>query len=166
MTKTWIDPTRYSAGLPKVTVFATLVFTDPEDRLLQLHSVNENRLQRWQLPGGNHDDPTESPWQVAVRETEEETGIRFAGPPLLLGVQWIPPRPYWPFAHQGFFFHGGRLTPHQMEGIRLDPDEHTHWQVRTLADWRPDIPDEQFEQLSLLLAARPGTPAYVETPAT
>jgi 8-oxo-dGTP pyrophosphatase MutT (NUDIX family) len=160
----WIPPERYSAALPKATVFACLMFTDEAGRLLQLRSVEEQRLERWQWPGGNLDDPAETPWQVAVRECREETGLEFQGEPRLLGMRFITPRPYWPYAHLGFFFDGGVLSDAQLTAIRLDPAEHTEWEVRALEDWRPDLERDQFERAADFLAARAtGTPCYAET---
>ncbi|MBF9071855.1 NUDIX domain-containing protein [Streptacidiphilus fuscans] len=166
MSDKWVPPEEYSARLPKTTTFSTMLFTDEEGRLLLLHAVNQQRLQRLQLPGGNYDVADESPWQVACRETREETGILVAGEPRLLGVQWIPPRRYWPYAHLGICFDGGTLTQSQLDGIRLDPTEHTRWEVRYLAGWQQDLPADEYDRLAALLAARPGTPAYVESPAT
>lgn len=42
------------------------------DGAVLLH--RHKRLHRWMQPGG-HLDPGESPWQAAVRETREETGV-------------------------------------------------------------------------------------------
>lgn len=162
----WIPPEQYSAALPKATVFAGLMFTDEAGRLLQLKSVEEQRLERWQWPGGNLDDSRETPWKVAIRECREETGIQFRGEPRLLGMRFITPRPYWPYAHLGFFFDGGTLTDTQLQAIRLDPHEHTAWEVRDLEDWRPDLDPDDYDRAAALLAARgTGTPGYLETSA-
>ncbi|MGH3327939.1 MAG: NUDIX hydrolase [Streptomycetales bacterium] len=50
---------------------SAIVFDDHERVLL----VHHNRLVQWLYPGG-HIDPNEDPAQAALREVEEETGIR------------------------------------------------------------------------------------------
>jgi 8-oxo-dGTP pyrophosphatase MutT (NUDIX family) len=71
-----------------VHVTASGIVVGPRGVLLHEH----RRLGIWLQPGG-HIDPGETPWQAALRETREETGIegRFAdtapdGTPLLLHV--------------------------------------------------------------------------------
>ncbi|WP_042377372.1 NUDIX domain-containing protein [Streptacidiphilus melanogenes] len=163
MSQKWIPPEQYSAALPKATVFSCLMFTDDAGRLLQLKAVEEQRLERWQWPGGNLDDPAESPWQVAVRECLEETGIEYRGAPRLLGTRYIAPRPYWPYAHLGYIFDGGALSQAQLRTIRLDPSEHTAWEVRDLEGWRPELTPEQYECVAAFLHARStGVPCYHE----
>jgi 8-oxo-dGTP pyrophosphatase MutT (NUDIX family) len=44
--------------------------------VLHLHK----RLHRWMQPGG-HIDPREGPWDAALRESEEETGLALRHPP-------------------------------------------------------------------------------------
>lgn len=163
----WVPPELYSAALPKATVFACLMFTDEHDRLLQLRSVREQRGELWQWPGGNLDAPTETPWDVALRECAEETGIAFTGPARLLGTRFILPRTDWPYAHLGFVFDGGRLTNAQLDGIVLDPAEHTAWAVHSLDEWKPLMPAEQHASFEGFYQARiTGIPLYQETRAT
>lgn len=50
---------------------SALVYDDDGRALLHRHK----RLGRWLQPGG-HLDPGEQPWDAAVRETLEETGVR------------------------------------------------------------------------------------------
>jgi len=161
----WIPPEQYSAALPKSTVFACAMFTDEDDRLLQLLSVHHRRTEPWQWPGGNLDLERETPWEVAVRETREETGLNLPGPPRFIGTRFILPRPpHWPYSHLGFVFDGGQLTRDQLEGIRLDPHEHTAWEVRSLADWRCDMSPPEFERVTAFMAARQsGVACYYET---
>jgi 8-oxo-dGTP diphosphatase len=75
MPKPWLPPHEYVAGLPKAAVYGCLFFTDTVGRPLQLRSAIHGG---WQWPGGDM-DPDETPWETAVRECEEETGIVFAG---------------------------------------------------------------------------------------
>jgi 8-oxo-dGTP pyrophosphatase MutT (NUDIX family) len=60
-----------------VHVTGSGIVVGPRGVLLHLHK----RLKIWLQPGG-HVDPGETPWEAALRETIEETGIeaRFAGP--------------------------------------------------------------------------------------
>ena len=66
-------------------VTGSAIVVDEDDRVL-LH--RHKRLGRWLQPGG-HLDPGETPWEAAVRETREETGVDARHPdgvPLLLHV--------------------------------------------------------------------------------
>lgn len=65
-------------------VTGSAVVLGPEGVLLHLHK----RLGMWLQPGG-HLEPGETPWAAARRESEEETGLAFAG--------WAPAGP--PLAH-------------------------------------------------------------------
>src|SRR5260221_14578866 len=49
---------------------ASAVVVGPEGVLLHRHK----RLRKWLQPGG-HIDPGEAPWQAALREVAEETGL-------------------------------------------------------------------------------------------
>ncbi len=66
-------------------VTGSAIVQDGDGRVL-LH--RHRRLGRWLQPGG-HLEPGERPWQAAVRETREETGVDArhpAGAPLLVHV--------------------------------------------------------------------------------
>jgi 8-oxo-dGTP pyrophosphatase MutT (NUDIX family) len=62
------------AGLVHVTGSALVV--GRRGLVMHLH----RRLGRWMQPGG-HLDPGEEPWNAAIRESEEETGIPTSHPP-------------------------------------------------------------------------------------
>jgi 8-oxo-dGTP pyrophosphatase MutT (NUDIX family) len=58
-------------------VTGSAIVLDADGRVL-LH--RHKRLGRWLQPGG-HLDPGELPWEAAVRETREETGVPATHPP-------------------------------------------------------------------------------------
>jgi len=61
------------AGAEHVTASAVVV--GPRGTVLHMHK----RLHRWLQPGG-HVDPGEGPWDAALRESVEETGLEMAHP--------------------------------------------------------------------------------------
>ncbi|MFI9310740.1 NUDIX domain-containing protein [Streptomyces triculaminicus] len=161
MTSVWLPPEEYLATLPKATMYGCLFFTDSEGRPLQLRSSVDPGL--WQFPGGNT-DPGETPWQTAVRETREETGIVFTGRPRLLATHFLPPGGVWTLSKVGFVFDGGTLTDEALSRIVLDPAEHCEWQVRSMEGWAPALGTATWERLAAVNAARAtGVPAYLET---
>ncbi|WP_372405098.1 NUDIX domain-containing protein [Streptomyces luteireticuli] len=161
MTNAWVPPEECSARLQKVTMYGSLLFTDTAGRPLQLLSSVATGV--WQFPGGNT-DAGESPWETAVRECREETGLDFTGPPRLLAVHFMPSVGGWVACRAGFIFDGGALTDEQLASIRLDPDEHTEWQVRTVEDWERLCDPPTFRRLVAVMAARRGEGAsYIET---
>ncbi len=66
-----------------VHVTGSAIVVGPRGVVLLKHK----RLGFWLQPGG-HVDPGESPWEAALREAREETGldVRYAGEPLLVHV--------------------------------------------------------------------------------
>ena len=51
---------------------SAIVFDEPLEHVLLVH---HNKIGKWLYPGG-HVDPNETPAEAAVREVEEETGVR------------------------------------------------------------------------------------------
>ncbi len=157
----WLPPEQYAETVLKATAFACFYFTDEDERPLQLHSVY-SPAHPWQLVGGTM-DPGERPWQTAVRECQEETGITPAGPPRLLATVYGLPGAEWPYSTIGCVFDGGRLTAAQIRGIAVQPEEHDEVRVLPLAAWEALMPRRDFERLSALTEARrTGTAAYVD----
>ncbi len=159
----WLPRDEYLSTLPKATCYACLYFTDERGRPLQLKSCYES-TEIWQNAGGNL-DPGETPWQTAVRETREETGLVITGGPRpLLLTHFIPEEPSWPVSRVGFIFDGGILTDDQLDHIVLDPEEHSDWSVRTLDEWRQEMNAATYDRLTTAdTARRTGTGAYLHT---
>lgn len=76
-------PQPFDRSAQPAHITGSAVVVGPRGTVLHLHK----RLRRWLQPGG-HIDPGEAPWQAALRETREETGldVRHPGRPLLLHV--------------------------------------------------------------------------------
>ncbi|MFE0702355.1 NUDIX domain-containing protein [Streptomyces sp. NPDC058872] len=162
MANTWLPPAQYVDTLPRATAYACLHFTDTAGRPLQLKATYTT--ESWQWPGGNM-DPGETPWETAVRECREETGIVFAGRPRLLGTHFVTDRGEdWPANHIGFIFDGGELTDGQVAGIVLDPEEHSEYRLQTLEEWQREMSPRDFLRLAEIdRARRSGATVYVET---
>ncbi|MFJ2055132.1 NUDIX domain-containing protein [Streptomyces sp. NPDC087908] len=163
MASIWLPPVEYVATLPRATAYACLYFTDTRGRPFQLRASYDTEL--WQWPGGNM-DPGETPWETAVRECREETGITFTGEPLLLGTLFVTDRGEdWPANHIGFVFDGGELTDEQIAGVVLDPAEHSEYRLHTLDEWEREMEPHEFAHLAGIdRARRTGVPFYLETP--
>jgi 8-oxo-dGTP pyrophosphatase MutT (NUDIX family)/GNAT superfamily N-acetyltransferase len=158
----WLPPEQYAETVLKATAFACLYFTDEDDRPLQLHSVY-SPAHPWQLVGGTM-DKGERPWETAVREGREETGLTVSGPPRLLATVYGLPGAEWPYSTIGMVFDGGRLTAAQIRGITLDPQEHDEVRVLPLAGWKALMPCRDFARLSAVEEARrTGEAAYFGT---
>ncbi|MEU4062406.1 NUDIX hydrolase [Streptomyces wedmorensis] len=162
MANTWLPPVEYIATLPRATAYACLYFTDTAGRPFQLRA--SDRTARWQWPGGNM-DPGETPWETAVRECREETGMTFTGEPRLLGTHFVTDRGEdWPANHIGFIFDGGELTDEQIAAVVLDPGEHSEYGLRTLNEWEREMEPAEFARLAEIdRARRTGSTVYVET---
>ncbi|MGW5421975.1 NUDIX domain-containing protein [Streptomyces sp. NPDC003943] len=162
MSDVWLPPGEYAATLPKAALFGAVFFTDERDRPLHLHAVYSSE-HPWQWPGGTA-EPGERPWETAVRETREETGLVVPGPPRLLAAVFGLPSGAWPLATAGFVFDGGRLTDGQIAAVTLAPREHDELRVLPLEDWRALMPARDFARLSAVMTARrTGTTAYFDT---
>jgi 8-oxo-dGTP pyrophosphatase MutT (NUDIX family) len=75
-----------------VHITGSAIVSGPRGTVLHLHK----RLGGWMQPGG-HVDPGESPWQAALRETTEETGLPVRHPdsgPELIHVDAHPAGPH------------------------------------------------------------------------
>ncbi|MEV7864254.1 GNAT family N-acetyltransferase [Streptomyces hirsutus] len=158
----WMPLEQYAETVPKATCFACVYFTDEDDRPLQLHSVY-SPTHPWQLVGGTM-DPGERPWETAVRECQEETGLTPGGPPRLLATVYGLPGAEWPYSTIGCVFDGGRLTAAQIRDITLNPQEHDEVRVLPLDEWKALMPPRDGARLSAVdKARRTGEAAYFGT---
>ncbi|MEU5811208.1 NUDIX hydrolase [Streptomyces sp. NPDC047718] len=161
MTNAWLPPEEYVKTIANATSYAGFYFTDTASRPIQLRSALS--AETWQWPGGNM-DPGETPWECALRECREETGIVFDGAKKLLAVHFIGQGKNWPLNKFGVIFDGGRLTDQQIKGIALDPTEHTELRVHTLKEWAEIMSPYSFARLKATDdARRTGAVAYLES---
>jgi 8-oxo-dGTP pyrophosphatase MutT (NUDIX family) len=85
------DP--FSRDADQVHVTGSAIVSGPRGTVLHWHK----RLGGWLQPGG-HVDPGEAPWQAALRETVEETGLPVRHPaagPLLIHLDAHPAGPHF-----------------------------------------------------------------------
>lgn len=107
----------YAALLPKKQVGTAVLFFNSKNELLV---VKPDYREEWLVPGGAADED-ESPLHCALRETEEEIGLKMTTLQLV-GIY---------FAHKNgvytdslkFVFYGGILTDDQIASIKLDTEE-------------------------------------------
>ncbi|QES57208.1 NUDIX domain-containing protein [Streptomyces venezuelae] len=160
MSANWVPADEYVKTIAQSTSYAGFYFTDTAGRPVQLRSAHS--AETWQWPGGNM-DLGETPWECALRECVEETGIVFDGPQNLLAVHFIVQGAHWPLNKFGVIFDGGQLTGAQIKAIVLDPAEHTELRVHTMEEWKEIMSPVSFTRLKAADAARrTGTVAYLE----
>jgi 8-oxo-dGTP pyrophosphatase MutT (NUDIX family) len=124
--------------LPRKRAVATMLFTDPDGRVLV---VKPTYKPRWELPGGAVEDG-ESPGTAASREVAEELGINRV-PGVLLAVDYVPADAV---RTEGLIvvFDGGTIDDPGM--LRLPADE--------LSGWAFVAPDQLGDYLPALQARR------------
>ncbi|MFD8144662.1 NUDIX domain-containing protein [Streptomyces sp. NPDC059708] len=158
----WLPREEFAATLPKATFVGAVCFTAEDDRPVQLRAAYSS-THPWQWPGGVA-EPGERPWETAVRECREETGLRLEGPPKLLATVFGLPGKDWPPATVEWDFDAGRLTLGQLAGIVLDPDEHDEVRALAVPGRQGLMPGRDHNRLAAVMAARTaGIPAYSDT---
>ncbi|MFI9724007.1 hypothetical protein ACIHFE_30905 [Streptomyces sp. NPDC052396] len=73
--------------------------------------------------------------------------------PVLLATVFMPVG-QWPVPKVGFVFDGGELADDDINGIILDPEEHSAFEVRTLAQWAPALDKPTWQRLTAVHQAR------------
>ncbi|MBC9718419.1 NUDIX hydrolase [Streptomyces sp. TRM66268-LWL] len=160
MSGVWLPPEQYIATLPKATVYAALYVTDEAGRPVLLRVARNPKM--FQFPGGNL-DTEETPWECALRECREETGLTLTLEPRLLLMHYLPPLGSWTVNKIGFIFDGGVLSQDQIDSIVLDPGEHTEVVVHTLDEWRQLQNPASTRRLEAVdRARRTGITCYLE----
>ncbi len=125
------------ASLPTVYLSASMLITDPADRILL---VKPNYRSDWGIPGGIV-EADEAPDQCVAREITEELGLHIPAGDLLV-VDWMAAAGERPQAIMNFIFDGGILT--DAGAIRLQEEE---------------LDDAQFLDWAEAEARMPGTSA-------
>lgn len=148
----WLPVEEYVQTIPQATMFGCLFFTTEDGDPLGLLSVRG--VGNWQYPGGNVEHSDATPFDTAVRETREETGLLFEGPQRLLTVQFLQSNPHWPCPKIGLTFDGGVLTRSQLASIVLDPAEHTEWRTMPPAEWEDHMTPASYARLTATCQAR------------
>ncbi|MFE2915045.1 NUDIX domain-containing protein [Kitasatospora indigofera] len=130
----------FTAGLPKHVVSASLLLADPRGRLLMLHQAHPypGHPPWWQPPGGLA-DPGERPYETALRELAEETGLVPARALRLLAVDHRSAAGGWPPVID-FCFDAGVLPAGTAVTLSAEHDQ-AAW--RTPAGWQPRLQPEQ-----------------------
>ncbi|MEV4615553.1 NUDIX hydrolase [Kitasatospora sp. NPDC049258] len=152
-----VPPDRFAAALPRHVVSAGVLLTDPDGRVLMLRQARPypGHPVWWQIPGGLADHG-EQPCRTAVRETEEETGLRLRGPLQLLAVDYRRAADGWPPVID-FCFDGGTTAQHPV----LSP-EHDAYDWRSPRDWHGGLQPVQRRWFAALWQARrDGRPRYL-----
>ncbi|MEV6702608.1 NUDIX hydrolase [Streptomyces sp. NPDC051453] len=151
MPSNWLPPAEYVQTIEQATMYGCLYITDTRGFPVQMLSVC--RGEEWQFPGGNTDFG-ENPWDTAVREFHEETGLTYEGEQRLLVSLFGARSGSWPLARVGFVFDGGMLTDEQITAIRLQPEEHTELRVAPMREWQTLMSPRTFKRLEAVHAAR------------
>jgi 8-oxo-dGTP diphosphatase len=151
-----VRPGYFRASWPMA---AGAVIRDEDDRVLLVQPAYYPG--RWLMPGGGAESG-DSPRLACQRELSEELGIDVAVGGLL-AVDWIPARSQG-FAELIFVFDGGRLTPRQVESIRVPERELTAHEFLTLPEATARLTPADGRRLTAACASASGNrgPVYLE----
>ncbi|MGW0930546.1 NUDIX hydrolase [Streptomyces sp. NPDC002644] len=140
------------------TVASGVLLFDQQDRFLL---VDPTYKPGWEFPGGVV-ERGEAPAQAGLREVAEETGLRLAGDPRLLVVDWESPQPPG-YGGLRFLFDGGRLDGEDAGRVLLPGPELRGWRFVTEAEAADMLPPVRFRRLHWALRARErGSALYLE----
>lgn len=140
------------------TVASGVLLFDEQDRFLL---VDPTYKPGWEFPGGVV-ERGEAPAQAGVREVAEETGLRLAGEPRLLVVDWESPQPPG-YGGLRFLFDGGRLRGDDAGRVLLPGPELRGWRFVTEEEASELLPPVRFRRLHWALRARErGAAVYLE----
>ncbi|WP_218005817.1 NUDIX domain-containing protein [Actinomadura hibisca] len=143
----YVPPAQWYAQMPAVHISASVLFTDPADRVLL---VKPNYRPYWAFPGGIAEDG-EPPHLCAAREAAEETGLRITLHTLLV-VDWAPPAGDRNRPMMNFLFDGGTITdPSQ---ITLQYDELDEYAFLTWDTATARFPDHTARRIPAARQAR------------
>ncbi|MFI9724523.1 NUDIX domain-containing protein [Streptomyces sp. NPDC052396] len=110
---------------PGHPITASVLITDPEDRLLIVYPARQNAT--WVLPGGAVEQG-ESPLDAARREVREELNLVLDHQIHdLIAVEWLQATKPGRRDRLAFVFAGPRLHPSDQDKIILQYDEITAW---------------------------------------
>ncbi|UED82792.1 NUDIX hydrolase [Streptomyces profundus] len=140
------------------TLAAGVLFFDAEGRVLL---VDPTYKPGWEFPGGVV-EPGEEPTSAAAREVAEELGLRLAGEPTPLVVDWEPPHPPG-FGGVRLLFDGGLLPADRVADLLLPGAELRGWRFASEAEAEHLLSADRFARLQGALRARAlGHPLYLE----
>ncbi|MFD4433866.1 NUDIX domain-containing protein [Nocardia sp. NPDC058497] len=145
------------ARLPRKRMGAGVLFVDELDRVLLVEPTYKDY---WELPGGVV-EANESPLVAAVREIDEELGLRV---PLgrLLVVDWVPPGLY-PSDGVMLVYDGGVLGADQTAEIALQTEELRSWAWCDEVEAAKRLPEVLARRVAAARRVRrEGASAYLE----
>jgi ADP-ribose pyrophosphatase YjhB (NUDIX family) len=146
-----------AARIPSKPVAAGALLQDEDGRILFLTPTYKPYLE---IPGGIVNEG-ESPQHACQREIFEEIGLSVTDLTLLL-VDWHPQHGIWRDSIQ-FIFDGGTLTAKQIDQIRVQPDEVTHYELARLEHVAKRLKASMYRRIfQATLAKKSGIPRYSE----
>lgn len=123
---------RWQNSLPTKRVAAGVLLWDDQGRVL---IVKPNYREEWNLPGGIVDE-AESPLDAAVREVEEELGLKLDPTHLrLVATNYSPEMEHFK-DFIALMFDGGKLSEEQISSIKLQAEELDEFRMASVQEAR------------------------------